>query len=69
MIVTSIATQGRDDLYLQYVTKYRVLFSLDCATFTASTDKFGTEIVSYHTVKQSMVEHSSDCSACRDDAI
>ena len=44
--VQAIATQGRgleglDPTNQQFVTAYRVIYSLDCATFTICTDESG----------------------------
>ena len=44
--VKSIATQGRgleglDPTDQQFVTAYRVMYSLDCANFTICTDESG----------------------------
>ena len=45
-LVQAIATQGRADvLYLQFVTKYRVMHSTDCVHFVTYRTSNGADMV------------------------
>ena len=43
--VTAIATQGRSDKAAQYVTAYRLLYSVNCVDFTVYNETSGVDKV------------------------
>jgi len=43
--VTAIATQGRSDRAAQYVTAYRLLYSVNCVDFTVYNEISGVDKV------------------------
>jgi len=43
--VTAIATQGRSDKVAQYVTAYRLLYSVNCVDYTVYNETSGVDKV------------------------